>query len=109
MAVLAWVHLGAVLLVAPLLLLPRIGWMPAALIVPAVWLAGFAVRRHFVEPTPLNPLLLALLGMVLVSVWATFDVEFSLGKIAGTLLGIFALLAAVQWIDRPRRLWMALG
>lgn len=108
-AILAWVHLSAVLVVAPLLLFPRIAWMPAALIVPAIWLASFAMRRHFVEPNLLNPLLLALLVMVGVSVWATFDVAFSLGKIAGTLLGIFVFLATIQWIDRRRRLWIAVG
>lgn len=106
---LAWVHVGALALVAPLLLFPRIAWMPVALIVPGIWLVSFAVRRHFVEPNLLNPLLLALLAMVGVSVWATFDVAFSLGKIAGTLLGIFAFLAAIQWIDRRRRLWIGVG
>jgi putative inorganic carbon (HCO3(-)) transporter len=44
-----------------------------------------------------------------VSVWATFDVEFSLGKIAGTLLGVFAFLAGIQWLDRDRRFWIAVG
>ncbi|MEJ2080449.1 MAG: O-antigen ligase family protein [Acidobacteriota bacterium] len=109
MTLLAWIHLGAVVLVAPLLLFPRIAWMPAALIVPAIWLVSFAVRRHFVEPNLLNPLLFALLVMVGVSVWATFDVAFSLGKIAGTLLGVFLFLAAIQWIDRRRRLWIGVG
>ena len=97
------------ILVAPLLLFPRVGWMPAALIVPAIWLASFAIRRHFVEPNLLNPLLLALLVMVGVSVWATFDVAFSLGKISGTLLGVFVFLAAIQWISRRRRLRIAVG
>ncbi len=105
----SWVHLGVVAILAPLLLFPRLPWMPVVLAVPLVWVAGFVVRRHFVEPNLLNPLLLALLIMVGVSVWATFDVSFSLGKIAGTLLGVFALLAAIQWLDRDRRLWIATG
>ena len=94
---------------APLLLFPRVEWMPLVLAVPALWIAGFFVRRHFVEPSLLNPLLLGLLAMVGVSVWATFDVEFSLGKIAGTLLGVFAFLAGIQWLDRERRLWVGTG
>jgi len=94
-----------VLAVAPLLLLPRLEWMPAALLVPGVWILSFCVSRRFVPTTPLNVLLLPLLIMVLVSTWATFDIEFSLGKVAGTMLGIFLLLALVDWADRWSRFW----
>ena len=39
-----------------------------------------------------------LLVMALVSVYATFDVEFSLPKLAGLLLGVFVFFGLVRFV-----------
>jgi hypothetical protein len=62
-----------------------------------------ANRRAF-APTPLNTLLLSLLIMVGVSLWATFNIPFSLAKVAGTLLGFFLFLGLVQFAENKLRL-----
>jgi len=106
---LQWASAVVPLLVAPALLFPRVEWMVLGLSVPAVWVGNYWVKRHFVASTPLNLLLFPLLVMVLVSVYVTFDVEFSLAKVAGTLLGVFVFFGLVQFVDRSSRLWLGIG
>jgi putative inorganic carbon (HCO3(-)) transporter len=80
--------------------------MWVALLIPALWIFNLATIRRVFAPTPLNILLLSLLIMVGVSLWATFDIPFSLGKVAGTLLGFFLFLGLVQFADSESRLWL---
>ncbi|MFB3902788.1 MAG: O-antigen ligase family protein [Acidobacteriota bacterium] len=84
---------------APLLLFPKLEWMWIAGLVPVVaWLD----RKN-----PLNLLFLGLVAMVGVSLWATFDIRFSLGKVAGTLLGLLILWGIGRFVTRQRRLRLA--
>lgn len=50
------------------------------------------------DRTPLNVALALLLVMALISVYATFDVEFSLPKLAGLLLGVFVFFGLVRFV-----------
>lgn len=104
-----WAVVVMPLLVAPVLLFPRVEWMVLALTVPAVWVGNFWFKKHFVASTPLNILLCPLMVMVLVSLYAMFEVEYSLAKVAGTLLGVFVFFGLVQFIDRGPRLWLGIG
>jgi len=106
---LQWAVVVVPVLVAPALLFPRVEWMVLGLTVPAVWVGNFLLKKHFVASTPLNLLLFPLLTMVLVSLYATLDVEFSLAKVAGTLLGVFVFFGLVQFIDRGHRLWLGIS
>ncbi len=106
---LQWAVVVVPVLVAPALLFPRVEWMVLGLTVPAVWVGNCWCKKHFVASTPLNLLLFPLLTMVLVSLYATLDVEFSLAKVAGTLLGVFVFFGLVQFVDRGPRLWLGIG
>ena len=106
---LQWASVVVPVLVAPFLLFPRVEWMVLGLAVPAVWVGNYWFKKHLVASTPLNLLLFPLLVMVLVSLYATFDVEFSLAKVAGTLLGVFVFFGLVQFIDRGPRLWLGIS
>lgn len=99
-----WALPAAVALTAPVLLFPRPEWMWATLLIPVALLVNAAFRRWPVEPSPLNTSLALLLGMVGVSLWATFSIEFSLGKVAGTLLGAFLFWSVLQVVRDERRL-----
>jgi len=44
-----------------------------------------------------------------VSLYATFDVQYSLAKVAGTLLGVFVFFGFVQFADRGSRLWFGIS
>lgn len=94
----------AVALVAPLLLFPTPARVLAALVIPVIWIARRAAGGRLVPPTPLNAPLVLLLVMVGVSVLVTFDVRFSLGKVAGVLLGVLAFWAIVGWTTTAARL-----
>jgi len=97
-----WVIL---LLAAPLLLFPNAWRTVAMLVVPVLWLARRLARGRFVDPTPLNaPLVLLMVG-VLLSLYATFDMAYSLPKIAGMVLGLGAFFALVGAAAMPRA-WM---
>lgn len=98
-------------LLAPLLLFPPLGrpFLLLILFLPLVWVLGLLTR---VEPLPLTPLngALALMAvMVLVSLWATFDIEFSAGKVLGVVLGMAIFFAIVSAMRRTTRTDIALN
>jgi len=79
----------ALLAFAPLFVFITPATTPVLLVVPALlaalWVGG---RPDCPWRTPLDGALLLLAVMILVSLWATFSIEFSLGKIAGLVLGL---------------------
>ena len=81
---------------APLLLFPSSQMVVAWLIVPAGWLVAWLAGRGPVPVTPLNVTVLVLYLMVLVSLWATYDVMVSLPKVGGMILGIGVLYAVTR-------------
>ncbi len=91
-----WLAVLVPAVLAPLLLFPKLEWMWIAAVVPLVW---WLDRKN-----PLNLLLLALVGMVGVSLWATFDIRFSLGKVAGTVLGLLIFWGIGRFVRNERRL-----
>jgi len=86
---------------------PERAWSLAAL--PILWIARRIARGRFVSRTPLDWAIALLMLMVLVSLFATFDLSFSLGKIAGVLLGIGLYYALVEWASTPERLRWAVA
>lgn len=102
-------ELPIVAVIAPALLFPS---PTRVLVVPLVLLVWFCNRRvhgHWIPATPLNAPLLLLLGMVAVSLAATFDVGFSLGKVSGVVLGAFVFWAVTRWVTTAPRLRAALA
>lgn len=90
------VLLGLLLLVAPFLLFPRGYGLLALLLLPVLWLVRWSLTGHFVPRTPLDGPVLLLLAALLASLWATFDLSFSIGKISSLLLGIVIYYASVD-------------
>lgn len=103
----AALDLVAVAIAAPFLLFPSPGRIVAALLMPAIWIAHAYAGEHLIPPTPFNRPLLLLLLMVGVSLGVTFDLQFSLGKIAGVLLGTFVVWASARWTTTRTRLQLA--
>jgi putative inorganic carbon (hco3(-)) transporter len=93
-----------VLAIAPLLLFPTPARVVPALAVPVIWWCNRRATGHLVPPTPINAWLIILLGMAGVSLWATYDVRVSLGKVAGVVLGAFVFWAIARWTNSERRL-----
>ena len=85
-----WVLL---VLVAPILLFPSPGRTPVLLVVPLGWIVAWLATGRPLPVTPLNGSLLLLYTMVLVSLYATYDVAVSLPKISGMVLGIGPVFA----------------
>ena len=94
---------------APFLLFPRAAWTPVMLVVPLIWLARRIGHGRVIRRTPLDWAVLLMMGMVLVSLYATFDIAFSLPKIAGMVLGVAIYYAVAEYADSGRRLWIAVG
>jgi putative inorganic carbon (hco3(-)) transporter len=92
------------LLAAPWLLFPTPGRTPLLLMVPGLWIIAGLGRREFLPRTPLNGSLLVLAMMILISLYATYDIGVSLPKIAGLLLGLGVFFAVVR-LGRDRRAW----
>ncbi len=80
--------LPAVLAVTPL----RFGLL---FIIPLLWLIRRIGCGNFIESTPLDLALLFMAIMLLISLYATFDLTFSLSKIAGLFYGLGVYYAAV--------------
>ena len=80
-----WVLLA---LAAPILLFPSPARTAVLLVVPVGWIVAWLATGRPLPVTPLNGSLLLLYTMVLVSLYATYDVAVSLPKISGMVLGI---------------------
>ncbi len=96
------------------------------LVVPALWLLHWVVvcwewrvasRQSSPEQpaqpsafpiTPLNGPLLLLTLMVLVSLWATYDIAISLPKVSGMVLGLGVYFAVVRAAERPHGYFLSL-
>ena len=94
---------------APFMLFPRPAWTPVMLAVPLVWLARRIGRGRVIRRTPLDWAILLMMVMVLVSLYATFDIAFSLPKIAGMVLGVGVYYAVAEYADSERRLWVVVS
>ncbi len=100
----SWCSVAALLAVTPWLLFPG-GWRSAALIVlPLLWIGNRLITGHFIPRTPYDVVLLSLLVMVLVSLYATYDIAVSLPKITGVLLGVSVFYVVVGFIQAPKQL-----
>lgn len=88
--------LGLLLLAAPFLLFPRGYGLLALLLLPLLWLIRWGLTGHFVPRTPLDGPVLLLLAALLASLWATFDLSFSIGKISSLLLGVVIYYAVID-------------
>ena len=76
---------------------------PILLLLPALWLVRKVGYGRFVPATPLDGAMLLLLLMLLVSSYVTFDLAFSLQKIAGVAFGVAVYYATVTAARRSRR------
>ena len=91
-------ELPIIVLISPALLFPSPRRLLVLLVVPVIWLCARLTTGCAIPRTPLNVVLWLLLFMVGVSLYATFDVSYSLGKVAGVLLGVLLLWAVVQGV-----------
>jgi putative inorganic carbon (HCO3(-)) transporter len=91
--------LGLLLLAAPFLLFPNGYGLLALLALPTIWFIRWALTGRIAPRTALDWPILVILLMVLASLGATFDLSFSIGKIAGVLLGIVVFYAIVDLAD----------
>jgi putative inorganic carbon (HCO3(-)) transporter len=99
--------LPVLLVIAPALLFPTPRRLLVLAVVPVVWLCLWLSGDRPIPRTPFNTPLGVLLVMVGVSLFATFDVGLSLGKVAGVVLGALLFWALVRWINTPARLRVA--
>src|SRR5271157_825621 len=74
-------------------------------VVPAVWLIALVGRRNPLPATPLNGEILLLSVMMLVSLYATYDISVSLPKISGMLIGMAVLYLIVRSSSTGRGWW----
>ena len=88
-----------VLLAVPMLF-PRPEWTPFFLILPLLWFLHWRRSGSPFPVTPLNIPLLLLSFMLLVSLWATFSIEFSLAKISGLLFSLAVFFVVVRFSER---------
>jgi len=75
-------------------------------VVPGLWLVAWLAGRQPLPRTPLNAILLLMFLMVLVSLWATYDVVASLPKISGIVLGLGIFYAFAREGQKPRGWWL---
>ena len=94
---------------APFLLFPSPRNSLALLVVPILWITAWLIAK---EPLPKTPVMLPLLlmaVMVLVSEFATFDITYSLPKIAGMVLGLGMFYTLVYSARAEKGIGVGLG
>ncbi len=102
-------HWVILLLAAPLLLFPAPSRSFAMLVVPGLWLVGLVARHHPVRRTPLNLAIFILAVMMLVSLYATYDINQSVSKIAGMILAFGVFFAFARKTRGFQAWWVGLG
>ncbi len=90
------IMVALLLLAAPFLLFPRGYGLLALLVLPGLWGLRRLLVGQIIPRTPLDSPVLLLLVMTLVSLGATFELSFSIGKVAGLLLGIVVYYAVID-------------
>jgi len=98
-----------VLAIAPVLLFPTPTRLIALSLVPVLWSGAWLTSGRAIPQTPLNPALGLLLMMVAVSLYATFDIRFSLGKVSGVILGVVMFWAVTRWTTTRQRLEISIA
>ncbi len=94
-------------LAAPLLIFPSPASSPVLLIVPVLWVVAWVAGDKPLPRTPLNGTILLLSLMVLVSLYATYDIAISLPKIGGMVLAIGVFYAIAREGQRPTGWWLS--
>jgi hypothetical protein len=97
-------ELPALLIVSPALLFPTPRRLVVLAVVPVFWLCARIADGRSVPRTPMNAALGVMLMMVGVSLFATFDIRFSLGKVSGLVLSVLLYWAISRWLTTARRL-----
>ena len=96
------------LLALPLFLFPTPIRSLILFILPLLWMIRKVAHGIFVPSTPLDWPLFGLLLMVLVSLYATYDISLSFPKVSGILFGVALFYGVVAAVEETRhRLWMA--
>jgi putative inorganic carbon (HCO3(-)) transporter len=97
-------ELPIVLLISPALLFPTPARLLLLVLVPLTWACHWYRGDRIIPLTPLNVSLFMLVAMTGVSLFATFDVALSLGKVSGVLLGVLLFWAIARWTTTRERL-----
>ena len=100
---------AVVLAISPALLFPTPSRLLVLIALPILWMGARVATGRAVPATPLNAAIVLMLIMVAVSLYATIDLQFSLGKVAGAILGVAVYWAATRWLTTPARLRVAVG
>jgi putative inorganic carbon (HCO3(-)) transporter len=110
------IHWLLLFLAAPFMLFPTPKRSLAMLVVPGLWLLRCFVVHTYpllenhslcLPVTPFNGTLLLMITMIVVSLWATYDIAFSLEKISGVVLGLGVFYTVVREGKRPLGWWLS--
>ena len=104
-----WAEPAIILLLSPAFLFPTPKRAVIFLGLPFVFLLHFGISRRFAEFTPALLPVASLLVMVLVSLYATYDLQQSLPKVAGMLLGTAAFISIANSIVTRHRVSMMIA
>lgn len=96
------------LFASPLFLFPSPDRAFSLLLIPFLWIARTIAGKKAVFRTPLDGVFFVLIAMVGVSIWATPDIEFSLGKIVGLLFGVTLFYSLARWLNSAEKLWVGI-
>lgn len=96
-------------LAAPFLIFPSPERSLALAVIPAVWIAGWIATQQPLARTPYNLSMLLLALMVLVSLFATYDMRVSLPKVSGVILGFGVFYCIARRGATARGWWLAFG
>ena len=89
--------------VAPVVLFASPYTVAALAVIPLIWWSRWKARGYLLPRTPLDWPIVVMMVMVPVSLLVTFDIGFSLGKVALLIYGVALYYAVVDWArGRPR-------
>ncbi len=97
---------GLILLLAsPFIIFSSPARTPAMLVVPGLWLLAWIARGKVLPESRFRGAMLLLAVMVLVSLWATYDIAISLPKVSGMVLGMGVFYEFSRFSRSPAGWW----
>jgi len=97
-----WIQVFLIGLIAPFFLFPSMKYVWVLFIIPGIWICRWIVKKYFFERTALDWAVFVLFIYVFATCVIVPDLDFSLPKIAGVLLGLAVFYSIVALLKSKK-------
>jgi putative inorganic carbon (HCO3(-)) transporter len=90
-------------------ILPRAAVVAGLLLISLLWLVRWVARGYVTARTPLDVPILGLVAMLPISLYASVNLQLSLPKLTGIILGVATFYSIVNTVRTRKDIWLITG